>query len=322
MQGPSKVSKTKKSSTVASALSGGKSAPAKSSKQAASVLSDDSSSSEEEDDELELKKPKRFKFGTTVKSNALDGFNLRTGESIDTKQRLDEWNGSVPHRMPWSSLRDNTMLFAKGEEDEEDFERWTNRLVTASDERVEDFEEQLNTEKDTKRKATLKRTIKRYSTGKKTLLKKRKVLIEAVDNDDMGEKQEAMNSFLNTLNSFPANVPDIGPHNGVNLQVSDRPHYNIDEEGWMSPSSYQVAQMSPHRLREVPFSPGGEHIVTTGGTFVDPELVMDQYGSNITWFDKRKSINAKLFTFDNTLGFREKEDSSSSSEEEDIVEDV
>lgn len=287
--------------------------------------SENTSESESESEREKVSKPKRPKFKSTVKSNGIDGFNHATGNSVSQSQNLDHFNAAVPHRMDWSSLRDNTIKYVNGEEKEDDFIRWTDRFFTASKKKINIFRKSLDkiegkikarAKKKLKAKARytekqkrIKQMIKRYEKANKDLDKDRNKLINIVEDKSstLNDRQRAMETFLSTLNSFAANVPDIGPHNGVNLQVSNRPHPNAAEDGSLSPMSEQLGNMSPERLNAFPFSPNGQHVMTTSGTFVSADLIINQYGSFAPLFkNKKKMQNLTEKTFDEDNGFEDK----------------
>ncbi|AKD55327.1 hypothetical protein [Spirosoma radiotolerans] len=300
-----------------------------------------SSESESESEREKVSKPKRPNFKGKVKSIGIDGFNHATGHSVSHSQNLTDFNAAVPHRMDWSSLRDNTMKYVNGEEEEEDFLRWTDRFLTASKKKINLFRTSLDKidakiksrakrkakvnpkvkpkikPKHKERKERIERLIKAYKKDNEDLKEHRDALIEAVEDNSstLMDRQNAMDKFLNTLNSFHANVPDIGPHNGVNLQVSNRPHLNVAADGSMSPMSQQLGNMSPGRLNPFPFSHDGRSVMTTSGTFVDYGFVINQYGTFAPQFkNKKKMKNLTEKTFDKDNGF---EDKMSENEEDD-----
>ncbi|GAB3776821.1 hypothetical protein GCM10028818_22870 [Spirosoma horti] len=293
--------------------------------------SDSSSESESESEREKVSKPKRPNFKGKVKTLGIDGFNHATGHNVSHSQNLTNFNAAVPHRMDWSSLRDNTMKYVNGEEEKEDFLRWTDRFLTASRKKInllrrsrEKVDKKIKARAKRKAKVNSKveikaghkaridridRMIEAHKKDNKALEKDRNALIKAVENrsSTLNERQNAMNKFLNTLNSFYANVPDIGPHNGVNLQVSNRPHLNVAEDGSMSPMSEQLGNMSPGRLNSFPFSADGESVMSTSGILIFRDIVIDQFGSFAPHFKNIKKMqNLTEKTFDKDNGFVDK----------------
>ena len=171
------------------------------------------------------------------------------------KPQLPSLNAAMPHRMSFDSIRENAM--ALGNKDAPaDFERWTDRFLDAGDQRLD--------------------TIKAHEgTGGKlyqSAAASQDAFRETRDSFMTQPSQSTLKGFVRQANSFHANVPDIGPHLGVNNPVQHHPHLHVRDDNTLSPMSAAVAAMSPQRLPSLPTTPGGSVITTTGRTIPPLQL--------------------------------------------------
>jgi len=190
---------------------------------------------------------------------------IQTGEDQSGLKPADE-NLALPHRAPYKQIETDTLWFLTGKEKEADLDRWSDRLIVATEERLERNKREITSS--TKRKK-YEETVKKQLDGVKQARKKLKAkrLLGKPMDLAMSETQE----FLKFANALHGNIPDYGPHVGVNVQVSDRTHLNFDEDGTLTPGSYAAATMSPHRGKGIAFTSDGKYVVMTGGYKLDPK---------------------------------------------------
>jgi hypothetical protein len=190
---------------------------------------------------------------------------IQTGKD-QSKLKPSEENLALPHRFPFGAIKQSTDLFLSGMETSTDLDRWTDRLLKATEQRRD-----LNLPKikDKKRKKYYEDTVDKQIDDTRDARKKFKAEVQSGSKLDLTspETQE----FLKNVNALHGNIPDYGPHVGVNIQVSDRTHLNFNESGTLTPGSYAAGTMSPHRGRGIARTGDGEYIVTTGGYKLDPE---------------------------------------------------
>ena len=193
---------------------------------------------------------------------------IQTGDDQSGLKPSEE-NLALPHRFPYKSIETSTQLFVTGREDDDDLDRWTDRMIVATEERRD-----LNLG-NLKPKSAKARKYEDYVNGQlegmedaRDELKKEKKSGKKLKLTD-----KTTQNFLKYTNSLHGNIPDYGPHKGVNIQVSDRTHLNIEEDGTMTPGSLAAGNMSPHRGKGVATTSGGEYIVTTGGYKFDHEAL-------------------------------------------------
>lgn len=190
---------------------------------------------------------------------------IQTGEDQSGLKPADE-NLALPHRFPYKAIETSTELFLKGTEDADDLYRWTDRLIEATRKRRDINRKQI---KNAKKRKKYEETVDEQLDSIEQARKKLKKEVKAGKKLDLSSA--TAQEFLKYTNALHGNIPDYGPHAGVNIQVSDRTHLNIEEDGTLTPGSYAAGSMSPHRGRGVARTSDGEHIVTTGGYKFDPD---------------------------------------------------
>jgi len=275
--------------------------------------------------------------------NYLRDFDFELDED---KPDLSGVNGAMPHRYSWNDIRNSTKRYVGGKEDDEDFKRWTKRFIKAGKEKIRETQEEIDeTEREIAKKKVrirdkklelastfdvneeeaLKKKIKRLRKDKSALERKlgglkslrrrqkssqenfvssRKELID--DTSDTGLRKE----FLRQANSFHANVPDIGPHFGVNNPVSKYGHLNLrpsrhdterrgrKRQRSPSPMSRRVLDMSPERVSGMAVTKDDEIITVSGETF-RPRMLRKKYRSK---FKKHDTKEIKSFKEDFNFG--------------------
>ncbi len=207
---------------------------------------------------------KRPNFSTDVYRFAVIAHNHFQEDDIDPDDpKLSGSNAAVPHRMPWADLRRNVELYINGTETASDLRRWTDRFIEAAKADIDI----LKTGKSKKKAARkeLDRLIAHINASTDDILDLRKKLCNAKSKK---EKIAAATLFLKELNNYFPNVPDLGPHRGVNIQVSDRGHLNVFGKRDLSPMSERVLDMSPHRLEKgIAVTQSNDLITTFGQSF-------------------------------------------------------
>lgn len=241
----------------------------------------------------------RPNFKDSVYKSATMAHNIFQGDDIDPgSPGLSTINAAVPHRMSWADIRDNTLLYLNGSETRADFERWTQRFVTAGEEDTYILEKIAEETSSFDQADVCEKLVEAIKKSTKGFLEARNELIKAVEG---GKKKSAVlplaRSFLSAFNSYYPNVPDLGQHRGINIQVSNRPHSNIDEEGSKSPMTEQLWMMTPHRLSEFPLDSTGENLVTTSG-HPYPLKAMEDDDTDFLNTVGTKNIKAKPMDFD------------------------
>jgi len=245
----------------------------------------------------------RPNFKSSVYEYATMAHNIFQDDDLDPDSPgLSAINAAVPHRMSWADIRDNTIKYLNGVEQKGDFLRWTGRFVIAGEadkailksigEETSSFDE-LD---------VCERLIDAIDKSTKAFESARADLIKVVE---AGKKDSVVlpvaRTFLYAFNSYYPNVPDLGQHRGVNIQVSNRPHSNIDEEGSKSPMTQQLWNMTPERLSEFPTDVTGKNLVTTSG-FV-PMSLLDDEDVDMLKDVGTKKIKAKVTEYDKTTGW-------------------
>ncbi|MGK6355788.1 DUF4157 domain-containing protein [Sphingomonas sp. DT-207] len=190
---------------------------------------------------------------------------IQTGKDQSDLKPADE-NLALPHRFPYKAIETSTDLFLTGKEDADDLYRWTDRLIEATEKRRDINRKQI---KNKKKRERYEETLEDQLDGMERARKRLKKEVESGKKPDLssGTVQE----FLKYTNALHGNIPDYGPHAGVNIQVSDRTHLNIQEDGTLTPGSLAAGSMSPHRGRGIARTSDGQYIVTTGGYRFDPD---------------------------------------------------
>lgn len=215
---------------------------------------------------------KRPTFNSNSKDIAFKNHNLQAGAIPVTRDtNLNLINAAMPHRMSWKDIRDNTKKFYDGKEKASAFKRWTHRFIVAGLEKMGDMPQDSD---------LLSMAQKSHGEFQAT----RDAFIKHQDTD-------TGKAFLKSANQYFANVPDLGPHQGVNNVVGERAHLNVVENPRtsrsmfasmndpksrrpahaeptydFSPMSRSVLAMSPGRLSGVAVDLKGDLIDVRGHT--------------------------------------------------------
>jgi hypothetical protein len=213
-------------------------------------------------------------FTTDAKRGAVLWHNTRPNPSFvvnTAKPNLPWHNAAMPHRMSWKDIRDSTSRFHDRSENSADFRRWTGRFVEAGEERIAGLEVEIAAAGKSDSAAQLRELLKRVKASQAAF-------VEARDTYAVSGGLADKLQFLKQANSFHANVPDLGPHNGVNNPVREAGHLRFVERPGghgrtPSPMSRRVLALSPERLSTgLAFADNERLITTTGETISRGEM--------------------------------------------------
>jgi hypothetical protein len=261
---------------------------------------------------------KRPSFTSNSKKAAVLNHNLSSEYDFefDTKKpEIAQANAAMPHRLSWSDIKTNTEQYDNGSEQAKDFSRWTKRMEDAGKEKIKIVKSNLDEME--KALKTLESKIQKLPKGpKKQQMEGEKEDLEAQKEgweklevlmkesqqeftearDEYAKKKttQNMNGFLKQAHSFHANVPDFGPHFGVNNPVSEHGHLHLapvtNPKGKKknkkkrtrspSPMSRELLNMSPGRVSSIAVD-SNNNIITTTGETVDPTELDPVYQSQI-----------------------------------------
>lgn len=223
---------------------------------------------------------KRPGFTSNSKQSAFLFHNLLSGHDFQVNLRrpgLPSFNAAMPHRMSWKDIRDNTNKFYDGEDSEDDFERWTDRFIRAGEDKIRQTKRAIRRSDDDDEIEGLEKLQARQERSQDDFTEARDALIRR-------QRTKEKKEFLRQANSFHANVPDLGPHFGVNNPVSEYAHLHFLERSSrdrsrsrsrgrdrkrkrsLSPMSKRVVDMSPERLSGIATTADDDIITVTGAT--------------------------------------------------------
>lgn len=206
----------------------------------------------------------------TVNTSARYPFKIKPG---DNKKSM---NLAMPHRVSWMDIRDLTRVAFDDKSGMYDdfFMAWTDAFIRAGDDYV--LKSRAKADKHASGKENPGRT--RSSQGKADLIAKadlhmlsQEEFVRARDNFIKNKTDLTRADFEIVANSFHANVPDYGPHAGVNASVQEHFHSNfsfrknIKFPGTPDPVTYHASQMLS-LFSSVATDMSGALIETTGGT--------------------------------------------------------
>ncbi|AJC21272.1 hypothetical protein [Pandoraea pulmonicola] len=186
--------------------------------------------------------------------------SVKRGEDMSDISLSDN-NLAVLHRMPFADIRRNLLRFVKKEETAADLIRWTDRLVVATRLRataniLNDSEELLFSDY----AKTVEDQIKKFQAERARIIK-----VWAKPNG-ASQTEGEVELLLGMLNNMHGNIPDLGRHNGLNIQVSNRGHPHFYKNGSMSPGTAALFAMSPDRFeRGIAVTKDEKHYATTDG---------------------------------------------------------
>jgi hypothetical protein len=187
------------------------------------------------------------------------GYALQTGRKAEDIKPADE-NLAMPHRFPYAAIQSSTLEFIEGREDEADLERWSDRLLRATEERRDITLPKLKGTEKAYYKKTIEEQILEFSQARIELEK------SVANGDSLTLTSPVVQRFLKITNGLHGNIPDYGPHEGVNIQVSDRLHLHFHDDGTLTPGSRAAGSMTPKRVpKGIAYTKDKGYLVTTDG---------------------------------------------------------
>lgn len=204
----------------------------------------------------------------TYQAGAL-AHNVEHGADVDPRDpQMQQRNVALPHRVPWTFLRDRTINLVNADEDPDDFYRWTQRILDAANARFYRLGQQYHHATDDEKKQidALMKTIGEQTYRVQQL--RDHIITEARAHGDIELSDAA--EFLKAINSFVPNVYGFGPHRGVNTRVQDRIHSHF-EAGSATPMTRAAYEMTPNPRWPIAMTPDGTQIVGVDGTGTDPD---------------------------------------------------
>jgi hypothetical protein len=286
--------------------------------------------------QLSSKRPSGFISNSKKAAVLTHNLSKETDFTFDEKKpKISAANAAMPHRMSWNDINESVEKFADGNETDMDFDRWSNRFLDAGKEKidavndeVDDLEDEIDDlEADIETKKNKKKLDKKDKKELKAMedeleeKEERKEKLERLHEmqetsqdafrearDDFEKNPTASNrkEFEKQANSFHANVPDFGPHFGVNNPVSEHAHLHLPKtkssatkkknkkrKRSPSPMTRRVLTMSPGRISTIAATQdpnsGDTMILTTTGETVefselDPtyQYQIQQHGTHFT----------------------------------------
>jgi RHS repeat-associated protein len=189
-----------------------------------------------------------------------------------------------PHRVPFTNLRDRVLEFTHFTADETELRRWTDRF-TVKEAKLEQLEEDTNL--DPHAALVKKLTVLQYvQQAEERIQTEREALIHLKQSGaTTAEMHDQAQKLITALNTYPLNIPDLGPHSDTNAAVQDHLHLNVTDSGSLTPASKMAGSMTPGKVSEVAVDASGKHLVlTTGELFLlsslDPadRMMLDEHG--------------------------------------------
>ncbi|WP_046744336.1 hypothetical protein [Kordia zhangzhouensis] len=139
------------------------------------------------------------------------------------KPGLDKLNAAQPHRLSWKDIRENTMKYHNNISTS-GFDSFTAIFIKSGNSRIRRINRRLQ-------RAILQKSSSTRIAALTELLKRAKgsqTNFEQALTDYKSKKNDStLKEFLRQANSFHANVPDYGPHMGVNNPVRAAIHLNL-----------------------------------------------------------------------------------------------
>ncbi|HXC55046.1 MAG TPA: DUF4157 domain-containing protein [Rhizomicrobium sp.] len=224
------------------------------------------------------KKKLRPNFPKSSYKLAAIAYGIETGTD-QTDMKPSEENLAMPHRFPYAAIQSSTNAFISGNENATDLDRWSGRLRTATVLRLKRNLPKLSGSDKTYYKKTIETQLKDFDEARDALKK------SVAKGDSLDLASPVVQTFMKFTNALHGNIPDYGPHEGVNIQVSDRLHLHFDSDGTMTPGSLAAGSMTPTRVpKGVAYTSDDEYLVTTDGKKVSVN-------------DLKKSIQQQLAQF-------------------------
>lgn len=185
---------------------------------------------------------------------------LQTGvDQSDLKPSEEDL--ALPHRFPFATIKSSTQAFIEGEEDEDELDRWSDRLIEATEERRDlNVPEITNKKKRQRYEGAIEKQIENVKAA-------RTRLEDEIDaGEDLDLHSSSVQDFMKHANALHGNIPDYGPHSDVNIPVSDRLHLHFNDDGTLTPGSHAAVSMTPTRVpKGIAYTKSNKFLVTTDG---------------------------------------------------------
>ena len=220
------------------------------------------------------------------------------------KPNLKGANAAQPHRLAWKDIALLTKKHDQGN-DSSGFNSMTQSFLSAGKKRITRIERRLNKYKKegySKRLIDLTKKLLKRAVGSHNSFE------TALNNYNGNPTQTNLTAFLKQANSFHANVPDYGPHFGVNQPVSAAMHLNFRRSRTRkrTPTGKRGRSPSPmsrtilEKLSKSHVSSGiavdsKGRIITTSGKVISVSSLSDEVKAHISKFKKKRinSFNSK-----------------------------
>ncbi|MEL6208239.1 MAG: hypothetical protein AAFR47_23505 [Pseudomonadota bacterium] len=206
---------------------------------------------------------------------------IDSGVAIDpTKKNLRAVNGAQPHRIPQAYLKLRIVEFLKPlpgvttAQRIDTLNRWSERLIDANKERanlwlsvsVHTIFSNMPYQEKLEAAAEIQDIVNFINENSENIEKKRDALVKAIEFSRSADDQiSAAKQFLSAVNSAFANIPDIGPHFGINHLVSDNLHLHIKSDGTTTPGTNAALAMTPKRGFGVAVDEDTHDVIGTDG---------------------------------------------------------
>lgn len=206
---------------------------------------------------------------------------IDSGVAIDpTKKNLRAVNGAQPHRIPQAYLKLRIVEFLKPlpgvttAQRIDTLNRWSERLIDANKERanlwlsvsVHTIFSNMPYQEKLEAAAEIQDIVNFINENSENIEKKRDALVKAIEFSRSADDQiSAAKEFLSAVNSAFGNIPDIGPHFGINHLVSDNLHLHIKSDGTTTPGTNAALAMTPKRGFGVAVDEDTHDVIGTDG---------------------------------------------------------
>jgi hypothetical protein len=253
---------------------------------------------------LEFKRPA---FTTDSKISATRYTNLITkpGFSIRIKKPgLPDLNLAQPHRISWKDIYTLTRKDRLSPKGFPGFKRMNKAFLKAGEIRIKKITNLVENENKNSNNSYLDNRNKKNRTPLEDLLwraeRSQTTFAKALVAFKKAKNTKNFHTYLKEANSFHANVPDYGPHLGVNNPVSASFHANFEESSRQERLKEDNRARSPspmtrHLLKGlkgsdltsgIAVSTDGNYI-TTSGAEVDESFLAPDVQKNLQKFQKK-----------------------------------
>jgi hypothetical protein len=198
-------------------------------------------------------------------------YSLETGKD-ETGISLEDENLAMPHRFPYAAIQASVDAYLKGTETALDLERWSERIVVATEKTLKNNQPKLKAHK------TLSQADKDFYVAKiakqiKAIRDARNALIQQKGlASTLSLQSPAAQRFLSLINAAHGNISGLGRHVGTNVEVGARIHPHF-VAGMATPGTKAALSQTPGRTRGVATTPNRTRVVTTDSRAIDPSTI-------------------------------------------------